>query len=292
MQLDKLGVWFFSDGMTAAMAAETAQRVEELGYSALWLPEATGREAFSSASWLLASTKKLVIATGIANVYGRDAMAMAAAQKTLDEQSGGRFLLGIGVSHKPLVEGLRGHQFDKPLSFMRRYLEMMESAMYTAPLPQQRGGTVIGALHPGMLKLAAEKTDGAHPYLVPPEHTAYAREIVGADSWLCVEQKVLLESDASKARETARAAIALYLGLPNYRRSLKRFGFADDDLDNGGSDKLVDAVVAWGSETAIADRIAAHRAAGATHVCIQPIHPEGLAEPDWRILEVLAPGGK
>ena len=289
MKLDKLGVWFFTDGLSASALAEAAGRVEDLGYSALWIPEATGREALTSASWLLSQTQELVIATGIANVYGRDAMAMAAAQKTLDEQSGGRFLLGIGLSHKPLVEGLRGHKVGKPLPFMKSYLEAMKNALYTAPASDQPSRTVIGALHPKMLKLAAEETDGAHPYLVPPEHTAFAREIMGPDAWICVEQKVLLETDATKARETARAALGLYLGLPNYRRSLKRFGFTDEDLDNGGSDKLVDATVAWGNETAIADRIEAHRAAGATHVCIQPVHPGGLPEPDWRILEAMAP---
>jgi len=140
-----------------------------------------------------------------------------------------------------------------------------------------------------MLALAAEKTRGAHPYLVPPEHTVQAREILGPDAWLCTEQKVLLVTDPSKARAVARQAIAMYLGLVNYRRNLMRLGFTESDLDAGGSDRLVDALVAWGDEKRIADRVQAHLDAGATHVCIQPLHPEGQPQPDLRILEALAP---
>ncbi len=289
MELGKTGVWFFCDAMAAGEAAEFAGRVEEMGYDALWIPEAVGREVLAASAWLLANTETLNIATGIANVYARDAVTMAAAQKTLAEQSGGRFLLGMGVSHRPLVEGVRGHAYDRPLSFMRNYLEQMAAAPYSAVAPADDPPTVIGALHPKMLKLAAEKTQGAHPYLVPPEHTAFARELMGEGPWICTEQKVLLETDASKARSVARTAIAMYLGLPNYCNSLKRFGFTDEDLEGGGSDRVVDAIVAWGDEKAIAERIKAHHDAGADHVCIQPIHPEGLPVPDYRILEALAP---
>ncbi|RMD82226.1 MAG: TIGR03620 family F420-dependent LLM class oxidoreductase [Candidatus Dadabacteria bacterium] len=289
MQLGKLGVWSFLDALAAPEAARFARRVEELGYAALWIPEAVGREALSAASWLLAGTNRLVVATGIANIYARDPITMAAGAKTLAEQSGGRFLLGIGVSHKPLVEGVRGHDASRPLEAMRQYLDRMQAAPYTAVAPKEDPPIVIGALHPRMLALAAERTQGAHPYLVPPEHTAFAREQMGPDAWLCVEQKVLLETDAAKARSVARQAIAMYLGLPNYRRNLRRFGYGDEDLDGGGSDRLVDAVVAWGSEEAIASRIKAHFDAGATHVCIQPLHPEGLPVPDEKVLECFAP---
>jgi probable F420-dependent oxidoreductase len=165
----------------------------------------------------------------------------------------------------------------------------MASAPYSAVPPSRAAPTVIGALHPKMLALAAEQTAGAHPYLVPPEHTAFAREIMGDAAWICTEQKVLLETDASKARRLARAAIAMYLELPNYRRNLKRFGLTDEDLDHGGSDKCVDTVVAWGGEQAIADRIRAHHDAGANHVCIQPINPDGIPAPDWRVIEAFAP---
>lgn len=289
MELGKLGVFYFCEAMTAAETAAFARRLESLGYAALWFPEALGREALSSAAWLLASTERLVVATGIANVYARDAMTMAAGRNTLAEQSGGRFILGVGVSHQPMVEGLRGHDYSKPLTYMDKYLEAMKSAVYVAPQPTEAAPMVIGALHPKMMKLAAEKTAGVHPYLVPPEHTAFARETVGAGAWICTEQKAVLETDAAKARAAARAGIAMYLELPNYRRSLKRFGITDEDFTNGGSDKLVDTVVAWGDEKAIAARIKAHHDAGANHVCIQPINPDGTPTPDWRLLETFAP---
>jgi probable F420-dependent oxidoreductase len=289
MKLGKLGVFYFLEAMGAKEMTEFSRRLDELGYAALWFPEALGREAFASASYLLSSTEKMVVATGIANIYARDAMTMAAGRNTLAEQSGGRFLLGIGVSHQPMVEGLRGHTYSKPLTYMTQYLEAMSAAMYVAPQPAEPAPTVIGALHPKMLKLAADKTTGAHPYLVPPEHTAFARETMGKGPWICTEQKIVLEKDASKARAAARASIAMYLELPNYRRSLKRFGITDDDFAAGGSDKLVDTVVAWGNEKALDERIRAHFDAGADHVCIQPIHPEGVPAPDWRVLEAFAP---
>lgn len=289
MELGKLGVWSFLDALTAEQAARFAERVEQLGYAALWIPEALGREAFAAASWLLAATERLVVATGIANIYARDPVTMQAGRRTLAEQSRGRFLLGIGVSHKPLVEGVRGHRQERPVETMRNYLERMEAAPYTAAQPPEDAPIVIGALHPRMLRLAAERTRGAHPYLVPPEHTAFARRILGPDAWLCVEQKVLLVDQPERARSVARQAIAMYLGLPNYRRSLMRFGFTEADFEEGGSDRLVDAVVAWGDEEAIRRRIEAHFAAGASHVCIQPVHPEGLPVPDEGVLERLAP---
>lgn len=289
MELGKLGAWCFFDAMPASGAAVAAQRIEALGYGALWIPEAVGREALASSAFLLSATTKLVVATGIANIWARDAMTMANGRSTLAEQSGGRFLLGVGVSHLPLVQGLRGHHWSKPYSYMRDYLAAMERSPYSAVAPTDAAPTVIGALHPKMLALAAEKTQGAHPYLVPPEHTAFAREIMGPDAWICTEQKVLLETDAAKARGVARHAIAMYLGLPNYRSNLERFGYGDEDFAAGGSDRLVDAVVAWGDEKAIASRIQAHLDAGATHVCIQPLHPLGLPLPDWNVLEAFAP---
>jgi probable F420-dependent oxidoreductase len=289
MQLGKLGVWCFLDAMPSDEVADAAVRIEQLGYGALWIPEAVGREVFASASFLLARTSKLIVASGIANIYARDAMTMANGRRTLAEQSRGRFLLGIGVSHRPLVQGLRGHDYSRPYSMMRDYLEAMERAPYTSVPPTEAAPIVIGALHPKMLELASHKTAGVHPYLVPPEHTAFARQIVGPSAWICTEQQVLLETDPAKARGVARNAIAMYLDLPNYRRSLERFGFGDDDFHNMGSDRLVDAIVAWGDEKAIAARIQAHHDAGADHVCIQPLHPLGLPMPDWRVLEAFAP---
>jgi probable F420-dependent oxidoreductase len=287
MDIGRVGIWTFAlELQPAAKAQEAAAEIESLGYRALWIPEAMGREALTHAGLLLAGTKRLTIATGIANVWARDAMTMAAGQKTLDEAYPGRFLLGMGVSHAPLVEGMRGHRYEKPLSFMRRYLDAMDAAPFLAARPSQPSRRVIGALAPKMLSLAAQRTDGAHPYFVPPEHTARAREIMGPVPFLAPEQAVVLETDPSAARAIARAHMELYLGLPNYTNNLRSLGFGDDDLRDGGSNRLVDAIVAWGDVDAIVARVRAHHAAGADHVCIQvlPADPRALPLPGWRTL--------
>lgn len=290
MQLGKLGVWYFFDGVPATAAAEAAKRIEALGYSALWIPETVGRNPFVHASWLLANTTKLVIATGIANIYHREPGVTMAAQKTLAEQSGNRFVLGMGVSHKPLVEGVRGLEYGAPVPTMRTYLERMAASPYTAVPPSEEPPTVIAALGPQMLKLAREKCTGAHPYFVSPEHTAMAREVLGPDKWLCVEQKVILESDPAKARALARPVAGIYLGLPNYRNNWLRMGLTEDDLANGGSDRFIDATFAWGTVDQIKARIQAHFDAGASHVCIQPVNTNGtLGDLHWAALEALAP---
>jgi probable F420-dependent oxidoreductase len=231
------------------------------------------------------------VATGIANIYGRDAAAMAAAQKSLAEQSGNRFLLGIGVSHAPLVEGVRGHVYEKPVAKLRAYLEDMAKSRYIAPPPSERPLTVVAALGPKMLALTRELADGSHPYNVTPEHTAEARAVLGPDKLLCPEQMVLLETDPATARRAARAALAIYLPLPNYRNNFLRMGFGDGDFDGGGSDRLIDAIVAWGDADAILRRIQAHWEAGADHVCIQSIRRDGdMQKPtEERIFELLAP---
>lgn len=288
MQLGKLAVWSFTDNLPAAEAAAFAQRIEAWGYSALWIPEAVARNALVHASWLLANTKNLVIATGIANIYARDAVAMNSANITLNEQSGGRFLLGIGVSHAPLV-GMRGHAYRKPIAAMREYLEAMQSAVCMAPPAPERPQTVLAALGPQMLALARDRADGAHPYNVTPEHTAQARAILGAGKWLCVEQSVLLESDPVNARKVAREQLQVYLTLDNYRNNWLRLGFDEDDLANGGSDRFIDAIVAWGDEAAIRERIRQHWDAGADQVCIKPLHPQGGEAADEKLLALLAP---
>lgn len=289
MDFGRLGVWTWIDTMRAGEVADFAARIEELGYSMLWIPEAVGREPFSILGYLAARTSKLMLATGIANIYARDAMTMRAIQHTLAEASGGRFVLGLGVSHAPMVTGIRGHEYGKPVTTMRNYLGSMEKALYLGPKAEEEAPVVLAALRPNMLRLAAEKTRGAHPYFVPPEHTARAREILGEGPILAPEQKVLLETDASRAREIARANMKTYLALPNYQNSLRWLGYGDDDLADGGSDRLVDAIVAWGDEKAIAERIQAHHDAGADHVCIQPFRSDGVPGPDLRILEALAP---
>lgn len=286
MKLGKLGVWAFMDGMTSPQMAAFAKRMEGAGFSALWIPEAWGRNSFQSASWLLANTERLVVATGIASIYARDPMAAAGAQYGLNEQSNGRFLLGLGVSHKPMVSDIRGHDYGKPVATMKAYLEGMSQAQYNAPPPPEKPVTVIAALGPKMLELARDHADGAHPYNVTPAHTKIAREILGPGKLLCVEQMVVAETDPAKARAIARASLALYLELPNYRNSWKREGFEDADFENGGSDRLIDANIAWGDDEVIADRVAQHLAAGADHVCIQLLGESPV--PDADTLERLA----
>jgi probable F420-dependent oxidoreductase len=287
--LGRLGVWTWFDMMPAAKAAETAKKIEEWGYSALWLPEAVGRDPFATIAFLGAHTSRLVFATGIANLYARDAMTMNALRLTVGEMTGGRFVLGIGVSHGHLVTNVRGHEYGKPVTTMRNYLEAMSKALYMAAKPAVEPPIVLAALRPKMLALAAEKAAGAHPYFVPPEHTARAREILGKDAILAPEQKVLLCTDPAKARGVARAAMKIYAGLPNYQNNLKWLGYDDSDFGGGLSDRLVDAIVAWGDEAAIRKRIQAHFDAGADHVCIQPLHPEGLPAPHEEVLKLLAP---
>ncbi len=290
MDIGKVGIWFFLDAMTAPESAQFAQTVEKAGYKVLWVPEAVGREPFAHATYLLDHTESLSIATGIANIWARDAITMAAASKTVAELSGGRFVLGIGVSHKPLVSNLRGHSYDKPYSYMKEYLPKMKSALYRAPEPKEEVPIVIAALHPKMLALSAAQTRGTHTYFVPPEHTAKARAQIGPEPWICAAQAVILERDATKARAAARQYMKTYVPrLPNYTNNLKALGYPDADFANGCSDRLVDDIVAWGSEDKIRDRIEAHLKAGATHVCILPIRADNESLPDLRALEAFAP---
>jgi probable F420-dependent oxidoreductase len=285
MDIGRVGIWTFLDLQPTAKAQEAAAEIEALGYGAIWIPEALGREAFTSSALLLAGTQRIVIATGIANIWARDPMAMAGAQKTLTEAYPDRFLLGIGVSHGPLV-GMRGHNYEKPLSAMSSYLDAMDSAPFMAVPPSTPPMRVLAALAPKMLKLAAERANGSHPYFVPPEHTARARETMGKGPLLAPEQAVVLETDPIKARDIARTHMATYLGLPNYVNNLKRLGFTDDDIANGGSDRLVDAIVVWGTVEAVAKRVRAHHDAGADHVCLQVLDADPRAIParQWREL--------
>jgi len=287
MELGKLGVWYFTDGISSTDAAAFAKSIENLGYSALWIPETVGRNPFVHASWLLANTQSLILASGIASIYNRDPGASMAAAKTLSEQSGDRFIMGLGVSHQPMVEGVRGHNYGKPVTTMRRYLEQMAKMPFAAVESKNVPPVVVAALGPKMLELSGSLADGAHPYFTTPEHTKSAREILGADALLCVEQKIILESDADKARELARSAVQIYAQLPNYRNNWKRLGFSDDEM--GSADRFIDATFAWGDIEQIATRVQAHLDAGATHVCVQPLNPNGiLGDPDMNALEELA----
>ena len=288
MDLGKIGVWTWLDGQSASEAATLTQRAEGWGYSALWIPEAVGRDPFSLIGYLAARSERIILATGIANIYARDPMTMKAIWKTCSELAPDRFILGLGVSHEHLVSKVRGHSYDKPLTTMRNYLEAMQGALYMGKEPEQDAPIVIGALRDKMLGLSATAASGAHPYLVTPDHTKRARGVMGPDALLCPEQMVLCETDASKAREIARANLKTYIGLPNYQNNLKQFGFTDADFADGGSDTLVDALVCWGEADKIAAHVQAHLDAGANHVCIQAFRNDGVPAPDEALLERLA----
>lgn len=292
MNIGRLGVWALLDALTADAEAQFAGNVEKWGYSSLWTGEATGRDVLVNSAWLLANTDTLIVASGIANVYARDAMTMAAARAQLNEQSGGRFLLGIGISHAPLVSDLRGHVYDKPVTTMRHYLEAMARATYVSPAPPGPPTTMLAALGPRMMALARDLTDGAHPYNVTVSQTARAREILGPGKLLCVEQKVLLETNPGRAREIARANLQGYMALPNYVNSWRRAGFDDRDFSGNLSDRLVDALVAWGDEEALGARIREHWEAGADHVCINALPADPAkpmtAGPDVSLVERLS----
>ena len=285
--IGRYGIWTFQlDLVPAARAQEVAAEIEGLGFGTLWTPEAVGREAFTSAGLLLAGTSTLTVATGIASIWARDAMAAAAAHRTLSEAYPGRFLLGLGVSHQPMVDHVRGHRYERPYSAMAEYLDRMDGAVFMAAQPTVAPRRVLAALGPRMLRLAAERAAGAHPYFVPPEHTAVAREALGPEPLLCVEQAVVLETDPTVAREIARTHTGIYTGLPNYANNLKRFGLTDEDLAGAGSDRLVDAIVAWGTVEDAVARVRAHLDAGADHVCIQVVTADAgtPALPEWRAL--------
>lgn len=287
MELTKYGVWTHTlDMQPAPGARQAAAEIESLGFGAIWIPEAVNREAMANSMLLLGATERIVVATGIANLYARDAMSMSGGHKTVTSAYPDRFLLGIGVSHQVAVELMRGQSYGKPLTTMRGYLDAMDSAMYFAAPPPVEPVRVLAALGPKMLGLARDRTAGAHPYFVPIEHTSVAREILGKGKLLCPEQAVVLETDPTTARAVARGHMSTYLGLPNYTNNLKRFGWTDDDIADGGSDALVDAIVAWGSTDDVVKRINAHHDAGADHVAIQVLDadPRALPMASWREL--------
>ena len=291
MQVGKLGIWYFFDKASSTDAAASAKRMEELGYDTLWLPETVGKNPFVLASWLLANTTTLKLATGIANIYHREPTVSRALQYTLGEQSADRFMMAIGVSHKPLVEGVRKLEYGPPVATMRNYLEQMDTAPYNAIRDENDPLTLIAALGPKMLELAKTHTQGAHPYFTGPSHTKMAREILGDGPLLCVEQKVILETNAEKARELARPVAKIYNRLPNYRNNWLRMGLTEEDIDNL-SDRFIDETFAWGDVDALRERISQHMDAGADHVCIQPVNTNGVfGDIHWECLEALSPAG-
>lgn len=280
IELGKVGLWT-GEGMWDVDEGEHRDAVAELddlGYGTLWIGNANGD--LRVVSGLLDATKKLSVATAIVNVWTHDAADLTAAYQRVDRAHPGRVLIGLGTSHAVVVEKA-GHSYTKPFSRLRAFLDEIDAAEQPLPPHVQ----VLAALGPRTLELAGERTAGAIPYLTTPEHTARAREVLGVGPLLAPEQKVVLETDPSRARAIARRGVAVYLGLPNYLNNLRRLGFTDDDFADGGSDRLVDALVTWGDLDAVTRRVREHQQAGADHVGLHVLTGSpGLPREEWRTL--------
>ena len=271
MNLGRLGIWYPTDRLDADGLRALLHLVEEQGYGTLWYPESRGYESLALAGYMLGATRRLYIGSSIASIYARDAFTARRGMVTLNDLYGGRFVLGLGVSHVPMVEGIRGHVYEKPVPAMRAYLDGIQKGE-----PGSEGWPLlVAALGPLMLKLSGTHARGAVPYNVTPGHTAEAAKILGPNKVLAVEQKVCLETDPAKARALGRKELHRYMGLPNYRNNWLRIGFTEAELEGGGSDRFIDAMVLHGDAAAIRAGLRAHFAAGATHVCLQPVHAEG-----------------
>jgi probable F420-dependent oxidoreductase len=280
--LGRTGVWTGGfGGLDVGALGEAAREIEELGYGAVWSGEAPGsREVFTQSLALLGATERLAFGAGIMNIYLRDAGVANAAARTVAALHPGRFVLGVGVSHRPIIEGMLGLEYGKPLATMRTYLDAMEAAPFGAPEGRTPGPPVlIAALGPKMIELARERTEGSHPYLVTPEHTRQSREILGAGKILAVEQGVVLTTDRAVGLARGRRHLETYKSLPNYRNNWLRLGFTDEETQGELSDRLVEALVVWGDEEAIAARVAEHHGAGADHVCVQVFGEDPTALP-------------
>lgn len=283
MKLGRLGVWNPNDRLTPAELVRLLHTAEDLGYCALWYPEAVGYEAFSSASFMLAHSKSLSIGSSIASTYARDAFTARRGLIGMNQMYDNRFILGLGVSHAPMVEA-RGHGYAKPVPAMREYLDRLQQDQPGAA----QWPVMLAALGPVMTRLAFERTLGALPVNTTPEHTRRSAQFMLPGKHLAVAQKFLIETDAARARAIGRAELAMYLAMPNYVNHWLRLGFAPAELQNGGSDRLVDAMVNWGTVDDVKRQIRAHFEAGATHVCIRPVHPNGDFAARDAMLKVMA----
>lgn len=288
MDLHKLGVLGFLDGMNGEAVRQFARKIERWGYSVLWVPEVMGREIFSLSTYALSQTERLIVGTGVAIAFAYEPIAVANATRTIGELFEDRFILGLGVSNRE-YNTRRGIGYDKPVQFMREYLAKMQAAPYNAPLPQHTPPVVLAAMMPKMLQLAATAAQGTLTYFTTTEQVAGYRAALGPDPWLCVVQLVMCETNAAQARAAARRYMRVYLGIEHYIHRLRALGFTDEDFLNGGSDRLVDAIIAWGDGERLRARIDAQLHAGATHVCIIPLRFDGQAGPDERALDALAP---
>jgi probable F420-dependent oxidoreductase len=271
--------------MRQAFAAtlEAAAELEELGYTTIWMPGGQHAGLADHLRSMLDATKKAVIATGIVSVWTHPAAEIATMHHGLAQDFPGRFLLGLGISHQHAVQGA-GIAYEKPLHKLRSYLDELDAAPTPVPVDER----ILASLGPLSLKLARERSLGTHPYFMPVEHTRRARQAIGPNKVVAPEQMVVLESDPDQAKAIARRAMDRYLHAPNYTNNLLRLGFTEEDFAGGGSDRLVDALIAWGGAERIAQRIAEQHAAGADHVCIQVLTetPQDLAAAmdGWRRL--------
>ncbi len=279
MDLGRIGIWSAQLWGERADVVDAAAELEELGYGALWFPN--GPAIFERARDLLEATRRLVVATGIVNIWSHDPAECAAAHHALTRAHPGRFLLGLGVSHPHLVDRDQPGRYTRPLARMREHLDALDAA----PTPVPAGQRILAALGPRMLELARDRSAGAHPYLVTAEHTRRARQVLGDERIIATEQAVALETDPVRARGLGREHLSRYLRAPNYTNNWLRLGFTPGDLADGGSDRLVDGLVAWGDEAAIRGRIEEHHRAGADHVCIQVVTGAAVLPRDrWRAL--------
>lgn len=284
--LGPVGIWQnVLDNHPTGLVREVVAELDEAGWPTLWIPETVSRDPFVSAGIMLGSTQQMQIATGIASIWARDAMTTANASLTLNEAYNGRFVLGLGVSHHTLTEWVRKHDYSKPLTKMREYLSQMDASKFRGVLPERPTMRLLAALGPKMLELSAAAADGAHPYFVPVEHTEIARIVIGPEKYLATEQMVVLETDPTAAREIARSHMSVYLGLPNYANNLMRLGYSEQEITNA-DDRVVDAIVAWGTLDDVLARVKAHHDAGADHVCIQVLESDPSAVPldAWRAI--------
>ena len=287
-RLGRVGVWTFAfDGVPAREVRRAAAEIESLGFPALWVPEGgSSREVFAHLSLLLDATERITVCSGIANLTARHPHAMANGGRTLADAHGERVVLGIGVAHQ-YTTAARGIDWTDPIGRMRAYLDEMDGAPASSPEPEVPVRRVLAALGPRMLALAGERALGAHTYFVPVEHTARARETLGPEPVLAVEQSVVLGTDAVATRGIAGDWTAEYLELPNYANNLRRLGFRDDEVTGRGSDRLVDATVAQGDAEAIAERVRAHLDAGADHVAVQVLTGEDTRVPLEELAELV-----
>jgi probable F420-dependent oxidoreductase len=279
MDLGQFGVWTFDfEDQPAAQMGESIQELEQLGFKAFWIPEVHGREAMTHAGYLLSVTERMVIANGIARIWSRQATSTGAAARLLADAYPDRHLLGLGVGGA--TPGVR------PLSAMTEYLDELDALALPNPAPSSPVRRVLAAYGPKMLQLAAERALGSHTYHVTVSHTAEAREILGPEPLLAVEHAVLFEPDPFKAREIAREHLQVYLTTTYNIAKFKRLGFTDEDIADGGSDRIIDALVFWGDADSIVERLRGHVEAGADHVGVQVIGvtPGESAMPQWRQL--------